>query len=50
MKYTLLELTQRILESMNSDEVNSIGDTEESMTVANIIKESLFLFEHNLVE
>jgi hypothetical protein len=42
MKYTLLELTQRILESMNSDEVNSIGDTEESMTVANIIKECYF--------
>lgn len=42
MKYTLLEMTQRILESMNSDEVNSIGDTEESMTVANIIKECFF--------
>lgn len=27
---------------MNSDEVNSIGDTEESMTVANIIKECYF--------
>lgn len=42
MKYTLLELTQRILESMSADEVNSIGDSEESMTVANIIKECYF--------
>lgn len=39
MKYTLLELTQRILESMESDEVNSISDTPESQAVANIIKE-----------
>lgn len=40
MRYTLLEMTQRILESMDSDEVNSITDTTESLAVARIIKES----------
>ena len=42
MKYTLLEMTQRILESMGSDEVNSIFDTTESVDVSNIIKECYF--------
>lgn len=42
MKYTLLELTQRILESMDSDEVDSISDSPESLAVANIIKECYF--------
>lgn len=42
MKYTLIELTQRILESMDSDEVSSISDTVESAAVANIIKECYF--------
>lgn len=37
-KMTLLEMTQNILSSMNSDEVNSIGDTVESQQVANEIK------------
>lgn len=40
MKYTLLEMVQRILESMDSDEVNSYSDTIESKAVANIIKET----------
>lgn len=40
MKYTLLQLTQSILSSLNSDEVNSIGDTTESMQVAECIKTS----------
>lgn len=39
MRYTLIELCQRILSAMGSDEVNSITDTTESMDVANIIKE-----------
>lgn len=54
MKYTLLDLTQQILSSMNSDEVNSISDTAESMQVANIIKQTYYnmlarfdLPEHN---
>jgi len=40
MRYTLLQMTQRILESMDSDEVNSHADTIESRAVANVIKES----------
>lgn len=39
MRYTLLELVQQILMSMDSDEVNSITDTTEALDVANIIKE-----------
>lgn len=39
MRYTLLELTQRILESIRGEEVNSISDTAESLAVAGIIKE-----------
>jgi len=42
MKYTVLELVQRILESMEDDEVNSIFDTASSTQVANIIKENYF--------
>lgn len=38
MKYTLLELTQDVLSSMDSDEINSITDTVESMQVVKIIK------------
>lgn len=39
---TLLEMTQEILSSMSSDEVNSIGDTTESTQVATIIKRKYF--------
>src|SRR6267154_713236 len=42
MKRTLLDLTQSILSSLNSDEVNSIGDTVESQQVAEIIKTTYF--------
>lgn len=42
MKRTLLELTQDVLSSLSSDEVNSIGDTTESMQVANIIRRKYF--------
>ena len=38
MKYTLLELTQAVLSSMDSDEVNSIDDTVESQQVVEVIK------------
>jgi hypothetical protein len=54
MKLTLLELTQNILSALNSDEVNSIGDTVESKQVAECIRTSYFnmqgrydLPEHN---
>ena len=38
MKSTVLNMTQEILSSLSSDEVNSIGDTSESMQVATILK------------
>jgi hypothetical protein len=39
---TLLEMTQSVLNAMDSDDVNSIDDTVESVQVALIIKESYF--------
>lgn len=54
MKYTLLEMTQNILSSMDSDQVNSIFSTTESQQVAEIIRTVYFniiaranLPEHN---
>lgn len=41
-KMTLLEITQSILNDMESDPVNSIADTEESLEVASIIKDHYF--------
>lgn len=38
MKYTLLELTQTVLSSMDSDEINSINDSPESQQVVEVIK------------
>jgi len=38
MKQTLLQMTQDILSSMSSDEVNSISDNAESLQVATIIR------------
>lgn len=38
MKYTLLSLVQDILSSMDSDEVNSISDSPESLQVVKVIK------------
>lgn len=42
MRYTLLELVQRVLESFDGDEVNSLADTTESLAVANIVKEAYY--------
>lgn len=42
MKMTLLEMVQDIMSSMNSDEVNSIGDTVESMQVAMEVRTAYF--------
>ncbi len=38
MRYTLLELTQLILSSLDGDEVDAIGDTVESVQVTTLIK------------
>lgn len=38
MKLTLLDIVQNILSTLDSDEVNSIGDTVEARQVANIVK------------
>lgn len=40
MKQTLLEIVQDILSSLDSDEVNSIDDTEESLAVAKVVRDS----------
>jgi hypothetical protein len=42
MQMTLLDLTQNVLSSLDSDEVNSIGDTVESKQVAQIIKNKYY--------
>lgn len=42
MKYTLLDMTQTILSSMDSDEVNSIDDTVEAQQVAKVIRTVYF--------
>jgi hypothetical protein len=39
MKFSLLEMTQSILASLSSDEVNSIGDTTESLQIVSIIEQ-----------
>lgn len=42
MKYTLLDLVQTIASSMDSDEVNSIGDSVESLQIAAIVRTAYF--------
>lgn len=38
MKYTLLELTQAVMSSIDADEINSINDTVEAQQVVNLIR------------
>lgn len=54
MKYTLLQYVQNILSAADSDEVNSISDTAESLQAANCVQQAYFnmlgkfdLPEHN---
>jgi hypothetical protein len=42
MKYTLLDMTQSIASSMDSDEINSINDSVESLQIANVIRSAYF--------
>lgn len=46
-KLTILDMVQDILNSMDSDEVNSINDTVEALQVAQIIKTTFFEFVSN---
>lgn len=46
-KMTLLDMVQNILSDMDSDEVNSISDTTESLQVASIIKETYYYLIDN---
>src|SRR5688572_9926765 len=38
MRYTLLDIVQEISGALDSEEINSISDTVESMQIANIVK------------
>lgn len=42
MRLSLLDIVQTILSSLNSDDVNSIGDTIESMQVATIVRTTYY--------
>lgn len=42
MKQTLLEMVQKIEESIQGQEINSISDTREALQIANIIKDSYY--------
>jgi hypothetical protein len=42
MNMTLLDIVQKILNDMNSDYVNSINDTEESLQVASIVEDTYY--------
>lgn len=42
MKQTLLEMVQRILESIDGQMIESIEDTREAVQVANCVKETYY--------
>ena len=46
-KLTLISMVQKILSSMDSDDVNSIADTEEALQVVDIIEDT---YNHMMVE
>lgn len=45
--YTLLEIVQKILNDMDSEEVNAIGDTSESLQVAGIVEDTFYAIISN---
>ena len=45
--YTLLEIVQKILSDMDSEEVNSIGETSESSQVASIVEDTFYNIIYN---
>lgn len=49
MKLTLLDMVQNILSDMDSDSVNNIGDTPESLQVASIIKDTYYSIINNRI-
>lgn len=50
MKMTLLEMTQNILSAMDSDEVNSVADTVESLQVAEEIRTTFYeVFSNRMI-
>lgn len=49
-KRTLLDMVQSILSDMDSDHANSIGENEEALQVANIIRETYFYIIQNVVD
>ena len=40
--YTLLEIVQKIINDMDSEEVNSISDTSEATQIANIVEDTFY--------
>jgi len=52
MKFTLLEITQDILNDISGDEVDSINDTVEATQIANIVRSTYFyiISQKNLPE
>lgn len=52
MKFTLLEITQDILNDISGDEVDSISDTSEATQIANIVRSTYFhlISQKNLPE
>jgi len=45
--YTLLEIVQKILSDMDSEEINAIGDTSESLQVASIVEDTFYAIISN---
>lgn len=41
-KYTLLEIVQKVLSDMDSEEVNSISDSSEAMQIASLVEDVYF--------